>query len=262
MSAALVVGALALGFVATHLGLASTRVRGALVQRLGEHGFLALYWIVAAVSFSALVVYYATHRFAGPAGPALGAVPVLRVLLLAVIVIGVALVPAALENYARSPTALFGQPIRPPRGIEQVTRHPFFMGIGLLALAHALLATRLVGTLFFAGLAVVAIAGGYHQDRKLRARRGAAYEAYLRATSVMPLAGVLTGRHGVDWRTLPLRALAAGVIVAVGLRFAHPWLLAGGGAGLIVAIVGGAVVATMQSWRRARRFEARARVTA
>jgi len=51
--------------------------------------------------------------------------------------------------------------------VERVTRHPFFVGVALLASAHLLLATRLVGTVFFAGLAALAILGAWHQDRKL-----------------------------------------------------------------------------------------------
>src|SRR5439155_441468 len=36
-------------------------------------------------------------------------------------------------------------PVRAPRGVERVTRHPFFVGVALLASAHVLFATRLVG---------------------------------------------------------------------------------------------------------------------
>ena len=54
-----------------------------------------------------------------------------------------------------------------------MTRHPFFVGVALLASAHVLLATRLVGAVFFAGLAALAILGARHQDRKILARRGA-----------------------------------------------------------------------------------------
>src|SRR5437899_13047458 len=61
-------------------------------------------------------------------------------------------------------------PIRAPRGVERVTRHPFFVGVALLASAHVLLATRLVGAVFFAGLAALAILGAWHQDRTLPAR--------------------------------------------------------------------------------------------
>jgi uncharacterized membrane protein len=210
--------------------------------------------------YTALVAYYATHRFEGPAGPGLGAYASLRLVLMAIAVAGVALVPAALENYPRSPTALFNQPIRTPRGIEQVTRHPFFMGVGLLALAHVFLATRLVGMLFFASLGAVAIGGALLQDRKLRRLRGEPYARYCEATSVVPLAGVVTGRHPISWGTVPWGALAIGVGVGLLLRAVHDSIMAWAGVWLIVGVVGGAVVATLQSWRRAQRLQAVARV--
>src|SRR2546425_6486002 len=139
MEPALTVTLLWLLFGGTHIGVATGPVRAALVERLDERGFTALFSAVAAASFTLLVAYYAGHRFAGAPGLALGTVPALRWMLMAVVVIGVALMAPALVMYPRTPMALFSQTVQPPRGIERVTRHPFFVGLGLMALAHALL---------------------------------------------------------------------------------------------------------------------------
>ena len=40
-------------FAGTHIGLTTRRVRGALVARLGEGGFTALFSVVASVAFAA-----------------------------------------------------------------------------------------------------------------------------------------------------------------------------------------------------------------
>src|SRR5438093_11386298 len=125
-------------FGGTHIALASGRVRAALVARLGEGGFALVFSLVAAVSFAALVSFYAAHRFDGPAGPALGAVPALRWTLMAVVAAGVVLMSGSLAVYPRSPMALFNRAVRSPRGLERVTRHPFFVGVALLGAAHAL----------------------------------------------------------------------------------------------------------------------------
>src|SRR5438105_1612275 len=71
-----VLGVLALWVVfgGMHIALASGRIRAALVARLGEWGFMLVFSLVAAVSFSALVSFYAAHRFAGSAAPSFGAV--------------------------------------------------------------------------------------------------------------------------------------------------------------------------------------------
>jgi uncharacterized membrane protein len=257
MEPALAVTLLWLLFGGTHIGLATGPVRATLVDRLEERGFTALFSAVAAASFTLLVAYYAGHRFAGAPGLALGTVPALRWVLMAVVVGGVALMAAALVIYPRTPMAIFTQTVRPPHGIERVTRHPFFVGLALVALAHTLLATRLVGTVFMAGFAVVALAGAWHQDRKLLGLRGRPYADYMAATSLLPFGAILAGRQRVVWPEFPVGALAAGVAIALALRAVHGAIFDHGGAWVIGTTVGGAAVASFQSWRRARRARAR-----
>jgi hypothetical protein len=68
MKPALIVAFLWLLFAGPHIGLATSRVRGFLVERLGVWGFAYLFSAVAAVTFSLLVHYYAGARFDGVAG--------------------------------------------------------------------------------------------------------------------------------------------------------------------------------------------------
>ena len=251
-------GALWVLFGGTHVGLATRQVRTALIRRLGEYGFLTLYSLIATATFAALVVGFADHRWDGSPGFGLAAVPAIRVLCMLTIAAGVMLLVAALAAYARLPMALFDQPIRAPRGIEQITRHPFFVGVAMLALAHVLLASHLTGTVFFAGLAALSLAGARHQDVKLLARRGPAYGQYLERTSMLPFAAIVSGRQKLVWSDLPFGPLAVGLASAVALRLGHDSLLADHGLWLIVAIVGGAAVATVQSYWRSRRTSAKA----
>ena len=254
MQPVLVVAVLWLLFAGTHVGLASTPVRGALVARLGEKGFGALFSGVAVASFAALVSGYAARRLVGPPGLDAGRLPAVRAFLMATIVAGVTLM--FLMDYAKSPTALFDQPIRSPRGAERITRHPFFAGVTLLGLGHTLLATRLVGTMFFAGLAGLAVVGAWHQDRKLLARRGRSYAEYLAVTSAVPFVAILAGRQRMPRREIPPRAFAIGLGVALFLRTVHGSIFASGGAWVIGAVVVGAVVLALRAWRRARRLRA------
>jgi len=70
---------------------------------------------------------------------------------------GVVHMTAGITVYPRLPMALFDQPMRGgARGVKRITRHPSFAGVALFALAHALLATRLVGAVYMAGFAVLA----------------------------------------------------------------------------------------------------------
>jgi uncharacterized membrane protein len=253
MASVLVLTALLLVFGGLHVGLATRRVRDGLVSRLGEPGFRALFSLIAAVSFSVLVHYYTVHRFNGPPGLALGAVPALRWTLMAVVVAGIVLIVASLVVYPRSPMAVFNKTVEAPQGIERVTRHGLFVGTALLGAAHALLATRLVGAVLMGGLAVVAVAGAWHQDRKFLRQRGEPYGAYLEATSMVPFGAIVAGRQRLAWRELPVGALALGVGLAVVLRTIHGSIFAHGGAWVSAGVIGGAALAGVLSARRVRR---------
>jgi uncharacterized membrane protein len=248
-------------FGGTHVGLATRRVRGALVAHLGEWGFIGAFSLVAALSFTALVRYYAEHQYVGTAGLAAGENALVRALSIGGIVTGVTLALASLWTYPASPYALGNERSREPHGLERITRHPFAVGMALTATAHALLATRLTGTVFFAGLALLALAGSAHQDRKLRAARGTPYAHFLSVTSMVPFAAVLTGRQHIAWHELPWTALLAALATAYGLRVVHASIFAHGGMWVIAVTVGGAAVLGVQSWRHTTRSARLARAT-
>src|SRR5215471_834299 len=108
---------LALAFVGSHLGLASHPVRSRLIARFGERNFRSIFSGVAAISFALLAVWYADHRTEGPPG-------------LAIAVLGVVLIIGGFASYSGGPYDLVDPgTMRPPRGLERVTRHPFLMGV-------------------------------------------------------------------------------------------------------------------------------------
>lgn len=259
MDPVLAVTLLGLLFAGSHVLLTTAPVRDPLAARLGERSFQLLYSAVAAATFAALVLGYADRRDAGPAGPALGAVPGLGALLVAAAVVGVMLMVAGLWFYAGGPYAPGAGRVRGPRGLERITRHPFMAGMALFAGAHALLATRLVGTVFLLTLAALAALGTLHQDAKLRRLRGAPFAAYLAATSSLPFAAILAGRQRLVVRELPLAGLATGLAVAWALRQVHASLFAARGAWVLLVVFGGVLVIFAVTERRAAARPAPAR---
>lgn len=251
---ATVVAFLWLLFGGSHVGLAMARPR--LVARVGEIGFTAIFYVVASASFAALVTYYAAHRFEGAPGLAFGSVAALRWILMGTAVLGLVLATPGLIFYPRLPSALFGQPIRSASGIVKITRHPFFAGVGVFALAHVLLATHFVGTVFFSGLFLLVVVGARHQDRKLLARRGAPYAVHLAETSAIPFAAIVSGRQRLDRHDLPTGALAVGLAFALALRHWHNALFADGGAWIVAVFTVGGLIAGFNAWRRSRRLAA------
>ena len=214
MEAAAMVGLLWLLFGGTHIGLASAAIREPWVRRFGEWGFVSLFAAVASVSFAILVSYYATHRFEGMAGLALGDAVAVRWGLSAMVVLGLVFIAVSLWSYPGSAYgATESSGIRPPRGVDRITRHSFFTGMALMAGAHALLASRLVGTVFFSGFLLLSTLGPLHQRRKLLARHGQPFRDYLDATSALPFAAIIAGRQRLVWKEIRPAAVVGGLAI-------------------------------------------------
>ena len=252
MQPTLIIALLSALFVATHIGMATARTRAWMVNRLGENRFVVLYSAVASAQFALLLAYYADHRFDGAAGLGLGATPLIRWALVAVIAVGITLMGGGLAGYLDSPFSALAHNFREPYGIERITRHAFFAGTFLLGTAHALLASHINGTIVFTSLAVLAMAGARHQDGKLLQRGGEAYRHYLETTSMLPFAAIISGRQRIAWQELPVRGLIIAFAVAVTLRLVHDWIFAYGGLLVIAAVVGGPWILALVSSLRGR----------
>ena len=159
-------------FGGTHIGLCLRPVRQPLVRRLGESGFVVLYSAVAIVTFAALTHYVAEHLYAEPHASLVVSLPPVHGALLGLSIVGFSLFVTAVLVYPRLPMATFRHRVVPARGVQQITRHPFFSGIAMWAAAHALLAPSKVTFVYFVGVVVLSFAGGLHQDRRLIAELG------------------------------------------------------------------------------------------
>jgi uncharacterized membrane protein len=254
-------------FGGTHLVLGSPPVRDALTRRLGEPAFIRVYTLIAAVSL--LLLGAVVARFGGDGAPGLylASLAPTRWILAVVSLLGTALAIAGLVNYARSPMAFLARAarklarapdgpaskshtLRAPAPVERITRHPFFVGLALLMGAHALMASTLSGAVFFAGFAVLAIAGIRLQDAKLLARHGETYSAYLAATSALPFAASFRPTADTPERIWPqLLAAAIGAALVAAL---HPlWSLGHGAPFAVLTVVGGVYAVAIQ-FRKAR----------
>ena len=217
MKDATVVAVFWLLFAASHMLLSSRMFRPRLVARLGEKRFLGAYSLVSVVFFVPLVYYYMTHRHAGPqlwAPPGSGAVEFLLTL---VNVAGFVLLVAGVMT--PSPASVTGAPREEPAGVQRITRHPVFMGIGLWGLAHLVWNGYASDIAFFGGIAAFALIGSWHQDRRKLADGDAQFERFHAGTSFVPFTGRGTLRGLME---LPPLAVIIGVALALVARYLHP----------------------------------------
>ena len=251
MHEGLVTASLWLLFGGTHVGLTTRAVRSRIVKALGEGGFVFLYSVVAIATFAALTHYVALHRLDRLQASLVASIPPVRGSLIAFSVVGFAFFITAVLVYPRFPMATFRHRVMPARGVQQITRHPFFSGIALWASAHALLAPSQVSFIYFVGLVVLSVVGGMHQDRRLIAELGEGYRAYVAATSFWPFVAAITKRQKIRWREQPWFGFGLGIGVSIALYDIHEHIFDHGGAYVIGVVSLGSIVAILNSRARA-----------
>ncbi|MBB3066368.1 NnrU family protein [Limibacillus halophilus] len=189
-----------LAFVGGHFLFSAQPLRGLLVDRLGQSGFLAAASVLHASTFIWLLLAYRSAPFDPIWEP-----PRFLLHLPALIMVpAVFLVVTGLTT--RSATAVGGDAVEVSdptvlnSGILRITRHPFLWGTSLWALAHLLVNGDGASILLMGGVLVLSLGGMLHIDRKREAEMGAAWGPIRMTTSLIPFAALMTGRCSMDWR--------------------------------------------------------------
>jgi len=203
------------GFAATHIGLSGARLRPYLVERLGTPGFLVSYSLISFAFFIPLCWVYLTHKHAGPLLWSMPLGPIGRWGFYALA--GVAVTLAAAGLMQPSPASLAGGTMA-VRGVVRLTRHPLFMGFGLLGLLHLIPNGFASDVAFFAGLPLFAVIGCWHQDQRKLASGPPGYREFVAATPFIPFTrpGAIRGI-----RELGPARIVIGIAAAAVMRWYH-----------------------------------------
>ena len=193
----------AIVFVAAHLLISGTPLRGLLVRAIGEKGFQGLFSLIALGTLIWLIL-----AFNSATPEPLWAVPTLRwaplVLMpfaLVLLVTGVTSPNPSLAGHE----GRFRDGIQ-ARGIFRVTRHPVQMAIALWAAGHLLVNGDTASIWFFGAVLTLSVGGSVSLDHKKAREKGEAWTAFVSATSLVPFAAIFRGRnvfHGGEiglWR--------------------------------------------------------------
>jgi uncharacterized membrane protein len=219
----LIAGAL---FLVTHLGISSTPLRGALVARLGERGYLGVYTVLAFATLGLMIWLYGDlprHEYLWLPDPALYQVPKYVMPVAMILLLGGFLVrnptTVGMEGLLASADAAANL----ARGVNRITRHPLQWSIALWAAAHLAANGDQVSVAFFGTFLVLGLAGGALIDRKKAAKLGAAWQPFAAVTSNVPFAAILTGRNRLVLKELVLPVIV-GVVGYALVYIAHPWI--------------------------------------
>lgn len=191
-------------FLAAHSIPAWPALRARLIAAMGRGPYLAAY---SALSLAGLAWLVAAARRADTV-PLWDPAPWQWHLALALMPLALFLLVAGLA--APNPLSISLRTGERPGAIVALTRHPVLWGFLIWALAHIPPNGDLVSVILFGGMAVFAGLGMPLLDAKARARLGAErWRDLAGQTSVVPLAGVVSGRSRLPAASLLFPALAA-----------------------------------------------------
>ena len=210
----------ALLWIALHLGLAGTGLRGAVVARIGEAAFRGLFSLLSLAAIILLV-----HAWSLTDTTLLWLAPLwLRwVLVLAMLVAFVLFVASVSQP---NPTMLgpSGAAVRPPRGMTRVTRHPMLWSFAIWAAVHVAGNGDSASVVFFGAFLVTALAGMPSIDAKLARRDPATWAALSASTSAVPFVAIAQGRNRFVPREIGWWTPVIAAVAWAGVLHLHPWL--------------------------------------
>jgi len=222
MKAALWVLFFWLAFSGIHIIFVSLKVRSFIAGKLGEKTFLLFYSLVSTVTFLPVVFIYFSNRHEGPLLWSIADIALLRYLAMAIAGLGVTLFVA---SFFQPSSMMIGDPLKiAPRGLNRITRYPFFMSMGLWGFAHTVLNGYLTDIFFFSGFFVLAVSGCKHKDAHICKVSREKYESLAGQTSHFPFAALFSGPGGFRFDDMPWLGIAAGVLTATAIYNLHPYL--------------------------------------
>jgi uncharacterized membrane protein len=177
-------------FLGIHLLVSGTRLRGALVERLGEARYLGVFSLASVIG----LVWFALVYGGAPRIELWPTVPAARVAALVLVLLGFLFVFIGLTT--KLPTAVKQESAvdLPVDGIATVTRHPVLWGIAMWALAHLLAVGTLAGLVLFGTMLLLALLGPCSIDARRARSLGARWQLFASHTSNVPFAALIAGR--------------------------------------------------------------------
>ncbi|RVT96625.1 NnrU protein [Rhodovarius crocodyli] len=211
----------AAAWLALHIGVSGTALRGRVVAALGgEWPFRGVFSAASTV----VIIWLVMAWRAAPTTPLWYAPGALRGLVAALMLL--AFVLFALSVAGNNPTSV-GQSLgaEGARGITRVTRHPMLWSFAIWAGAHLLANGDTAALVFFGTFLVTALAGMPSIDAKLAKRDPAVWARLSAETSILPFGAVLAGRNRVSWAEIGWLRPAIGVLAWAAMAHLHGRLI-------------------------------------
>jgi uncharacterized membrane protein len=181
-------------FLLIHFGVSGTRVRDALVTRMGEKPYLGVFALASIVG----LVWMSRAWVRAPIVELWGQLVSLRPVAFAVVLVAFLFAVIGLATPSPTRLGMESKLDKGPdivRGMVRITRHPFLWGVTLWGAIHLVVNGDLASLIFFGSLTVLALGGTASIDAKRRRNFGERWNQFASVTSNVPFAAIAAGRN-------------------------------------------------------------------
>ncbi|MFQ5634768.1 MAG: NnrU family protein [Gammaproteobacteria bacterium] len=206
-------------FLLTHIGIAGTRLRFLIVDRIGNTPYTVFYSVISTVGVVWLFLAFRAAPYIELWGQLYG----LRVAALVTMCMAFAFLIIGLTS---RPSTLFGAAAldyghEDIAGIVRVTRHPILIGFLLWSVTHMIVNGDMAALILFGSLTILTAVGIVSMEKKREQRLGDRWADFAARTSVTPFLAILQGRNRLSLAEIGWWRPAAAVLAVVVMLDLH-----------------------------------------
>lgn len=213
-------------FLSIHLLVSGTRLRDAVIGRIGQGPYTGLFSAASAAGLIWLGLAFAHGRGETWNTAYWSLTPATRHIQLGLQLVAMLLIVPGLAT--PNPASVRQESVldRPDavKGMLRITRHPFLWGVAIWAVGHLIVNGERASIVLFGAMFLLALAGAASIDAKRRRALGPAWDAFAAQTSSLPFGAILAGRQKLSLAEIGWWRIALAVIVWAVLTWAHPLL--------------------------------------
>lgn len=211
-------------FVLLHLLVSGTRLRDAIIGKIGQGAYMGLFVLASFAGLGWLGWSFAQARTEAWNTAYWTITPLTRHIQLALQVLAFLLIVPGL--FTKNPTAVRGEgSLDDPdliKGMLRITRHPFLWGVSVWALGHLLVNGERASIVLFGSMLFLGVYGTVSIDAKRRRALGPAWDAFASQTSNVPFGAILAGRQTFSLSEIGWWRIALALAIWAALLFGHP----------------------------------------
>ena len=212
-------------FILLHLLVSGTRLRDALIARIGQGPYMGAFVLASFAGLGWLGFGFAQARGEAWNVAYWGVTPATRYVQLSLQFLAMVVVVPGLTTPNPTSVRQEGALDRADvvKGMLRITRHPFLWGVAIWAAGHLLVNGERASVVLFGAMFLLALFGTASIDAKRKRALGATWDAFAAQTSSFPFGAIVSGRQKLSLGEIGWWRIALAVAIWAALLFGHPY---------------------------------------